>query len=63
MPRNNACIVGHMVNYLATGTLPPDGTVCPANPNPFLPVTAAGSAAESSRVPAAAGLPTVIPDM
>ena len=63
MPRNNACVVGHMVRYLATGALPPEGTICPANPNPFLPVVAAGAATDGSRVPAAAGLPAVTPDM
>jgi len=30
------CVTGHVVSYLVDGTLPPRGTVCPANPNPFL---------------------------
>jgi pimeloyl-ACP methyl ester carboxylesterase len=35
------CSTDHMVRYLLDGTLPPRGTVCPANPNPFVPVEAA----------------------
>jgi hypothetical protein len=31
----NECITRHTVNYLLRGTLPPKGTVCPANDNPF----------------------------
>jgi pimeloyl-ACP methyl ester carboxylesterase len=31
------CVTGHVLAYLSDGTLPPEGTVCPANPNPFLP--------------------------
>lgn len=31
------CIANHVANYLRDGTLPPKGTVCPANANPFLP--------------------------
>lgn len=27
----------HVDEYLLTGALPPQGQVCPANPNPFLP--------------------------
>jgi len=39
------CITEHVISYLADGTLPPEGTVCPANPNPFLPTPALRSAA------------------
>ena len=35
----SACVTGFVVDYLRDGTLPPQGTVCPANPNPFLPRT------------------------
>ncbi|PWK81170.1 alpha/beta hydrolase family protein [Lentzea atacamensis] len=35
------CATDHTNAYLLNGTLPPVGTVCPANPNPFLPATAA----------------------
>ncbi|SDF77867.1 alpha/beta hydrolase fold [Lentzea fradiae] len=35
------CATEHTNAYLLHGTLPPAGTVCPANPNPFLPTTAA----------------------
>jgi pimeloyl-ACP methyl ester carboxylesterase len=30
------CATAHVDQYLLDGTLPPTGTVCPANPNPFL---------------------------
>ena len=30
------CTTEHIDRYLVDGTLPPVGTVCPANPNPFL---------------------------
>ncbi|SEQ21547.1 alpha/beta hydrolase [Lentzea albida] len=35
------CATEHTNAYLLEGTLPPVGTVCPANPNPFLPTAAA----------------------
>ncbi|NGY66260.1 alpha/beta hydrolase [Lentzea sp. NEAU-D13] len=35
------CASDHTNAYLLNGTLPPVGTVCPANPNPFLPTVAA----------------------
>ncbi|MET8758061.1 alpha/beta hydrolase [Lentzea sp. NPDC004782] len=35
------CASDHTNAYLLNGTLPPVGTVCPANPNPFLPTAAA----------------------
>jgi hypothetical protein len=31
------CVTNFVVDYLRDGTLPAEGTVCPANPNPFLP--------------------------
>lgn len=31
------CVRQHVVAYLRDGVLPPASTVCPANPNPFLP--------------------------
>jgi hypothetical protein len=31
------CITQHVNAYLLAGSLPPAGTVCPANPNPFVP--------------------------
>ncbi|WP_439659150.1 alpha/beta hydrolase [Lentzea sp. HUAS TT2] len=34
------CATDHTNAYLLAGTLPPVGTVCPANPNPFLPSVA-----------------------
>jgi pimeloyl-ACP methyl ester carboxylesterase len=32
------CVTNFVVDYLRDGSLPAEGTVCPANPNPFLPV-------------------------
>lgn len=40
----NACTTEYIDAYLLDGTLPPEGTVCPANPNPFAAAT--GLAAE-----------------
>jgi pimeloyl-ACP methyl ester carboxylesterase len=38
----NDCVTGYVNKYLLTGALPAEGTVCAANPNPFLtPLTAA----------------------
>jgi hypothetical protein len=34
----SACVTEYVAEYLLNGTLPPEGTVCEANPNPFLPV-------------------------
>ena len=31
----SACVDQHVFRYLLRGTLPKEGTVCPANPNPF----------------------------
>ncbi len=33
------CATTYVAEYLVSGKLPPVGTLCPANPNPFLPVT------------------------
>ncbi len=38
------CTTDHIDRYLLTGALPPAGTVCPANPNPFVAATASRSA-------------------
>ena len=40
----SACSTDHIDRYLLTGALPPRGTVCPANPNPFNGATARRSA-------------------
>jgi hypothetical protein len=48
------CAAGHIHRYLADGTLPPTGTVCPAPPNPYLPqpaLRAAPSQAQQPRPP------------
>ena len=34
----STCVTEYVAEYLLNGTLPPEGTVCEANPNPFLPV-------------------------
>jgi hypothetical protein len=40
----SACTTDHIDRYLLTGALPPPGTVCPANPNPFVPAATQRSA-------------------
>jgi pimeloyl-ACP methyl ester carboxylesterase len=50
----SACTTGHIDRYLLTGTLPPRGTICPANPNPFT----AAAARRSAPAPLV-GLPTL----
>jgi pimeloyl-ACP methyl ester carboxylesterase len=44
----SACVTDHVVAYLGDGTLPATGTVCPANPNPFLPEPALGLLARAT---------------
>ena len=39
------CTTEHVNAYLLDGTLPPVGTVCPANPNPFITSTLRTAAA------------------
>ena len=46
---NTPCVAEHIAAYLFDGTLPPEGTVCPAPPNPFLPTAALRSAAPATR--------------
>lgn len=43
----SACVTEHVNAYLLRGTLPPKGTVCPANPNPFVPAAAASRTASA----------------
>lgn len=52
----SACVTTHVNSYLLNGTLPPEGTLCPANPNPFL--STANAQAEGGPV---AGFPTAWP--
>jgi pimeloyl-ACP methyl ester carboxylesterase len=47
------CATEHINAYLLDGSLPPVGTVCPANPNPFLPPAVRAAAAN----PPLIGLP------
>ena len=44
----SACVDQHVFRYLLRGTLPKEGTVCPANPNPF---EIGATARAKSRVP------------
>ncbi len=44
----SACVTEHIDAYLLTGTPPPAGTVCPANPNPFVPSAALRTQASSA---------------
>jgi pimeloyl-ACP methyl ester carboxylesterase len=44
----SACVTAHVDRYLLTGAPPPRGTVCPANPNPFL-TAVAQRAADAAR--------------
>ena len=37
---DNDCVKEYVGQYLLDGSLPEEGTVCPANPNPFLPALA-----------------------
>ena len=53
----SACVTDYVDAYLLDGSLPARGTVCPANPNPFLP-SAARTAAEPAPL---LGLPTLLP--
>jgi len=43
----NACTTDYVDAYLLSGALPPRGTVCPANPNPFLPTAATRAARQA----------------
>ena len=51
------CTAEHIHAYLLDGTLPPVGTVCPANPNPFVVGNADGDAKGAPFV----GLPGTLP--
>ena len=51
------CVTDYVVGYLIDRTLPPRGTVCPANPNPFLP----SSQLRRDRVAPLIGLPRPLP--
>ncbi|WP_165372328.1 alpha/beta hydrolase [Nocardioides iriomotensis] len=51
--KRSACVTDYVHAYLLTVSLPPEGQVCPANPNPFQ----AGSGRESRRERVLVGLP------
>jgi pimeloyl-ACP methyl ester carboxylesterase len=44
----SACVTDFVDAYLLRGALPPRGTVCPANPNPFVPSAQRSAAAETT---------------
>lgn len=44
------CVTGYVLSYLLDGSLPPAGTVCPANANPFAPAPASALAPRAARV-------------
>jgi hypothetical protein len=51
----SACSTTHIDRYLLTGALPPRGTICPANPNPFLAAATQRSTTPTPLI----GLPTL----
>jgi hypothetical protein len=61
----SACTTDYITAYLLDGSLPPAGTVCPANPNPFVPEVSAFARSAVSAAPAPAqpmvGLPPLRP--
>ena len=58
LPRSQ-CVADHVATYLINGALPPKGTVCPANLNPFLPNQ---DTAEPTLLPSV-GLPPIRPGL
>jgi len=56
----NDCVTNYVVDYLRDGSLPPEGTVCAANPNPFLP-TNSFQARSTLRALPMVGLPPLQP--
>jgi pimeloyl-ACP methyl ester carboxylesterase len=50
------CVTDYVNSYLLDGALPPAGTVCPANPNPFLASAQRSASASAPLV----GLPTFL---
>jgi pimeloyl-ACP methyl ester carboxylesterase len=59
----SACTTDYITAYLLDGSLPPEGTVCPANPNPFVPAVSAFARSAVSAAPAQpiVGLPPLRP--
>jgi len=56
----NECATEYTVSYLLDGRLPPKGTVCPENPNPFLPQPGLRTLRVHATVPLV-GLPPTVP--
>ena len=59
----SGCTTDYITAYLLDGSLPPAGTVCPANPNPFVPQVSAFARSAVSAAPAQpmVGLPPLRP--
>ena len=55
--------MSYVVRYLFDGSLPPEGTVCPANPSPFLPATVLGQFGAFEGEAPKIGLPPVGPGL
>jgi pimeloyl-ACP methyl ester carboxylesterase len=56
----NQCATDYIVSYLLDGRLPPKGTVCAENPNPFEPRTALRALSAQPSAPLV-GLPPLVP--
>ena len=55
------CVTDYVLGYLSEGTLPPEGTICPANPNPFVEAAAASAALRAAPPTPLIGLPPAWP--
>jgi pimeloyl-ACP methyl ester carboxylesterase len=53
----SACVADFVAGYLLNGTLPPEGTVCPANPSPFSTTPSDGARSSRSARGPMVGLP------
>ena len=53
------CVTNHVLAYLSDQTLPPNNTVCPANPSPFTPVETGVGVAAAGAAPAALTVPMI----
>ena len=47
----STCVTDHLTAYLYNGKLPPEGTVCPANPSPWASAEASGAFASKAAAP------------
>jgi len=56
----SACATNYIASYLLEGSLPPKGTVCPENPNPFVSQAGLSTARAQATLPLV-GLPPIMP--